>query len=73
MKFQGIFNRLIKKNFTLQFVFSMLVNQIENLITAHDQVSFSTLFLCLFVFCCCFFPTELYISFSFVFNLEESS
>ena len=117
MKFQVIFNRLTMKNFTLQFVFSMLVNQTENLILA--QVSLRTLFLCFVFFCLLllffwwflgvadtndviqkiektlnnthtttqkltnnsfrntkkhpFFPTELNSSFSFVFNLEESS
>ena len=71
MKFQVIFNRLTMKNFTLQFVFSMLLNQIENLILA--QISLRTLFLSFFVCCCCFFHTELNISFSFVFDLEESS
>ena len=45
MKFQVIFNRLTMINFTLQFVFSMLVNQIEILILT--QVSLRTLFVCL--------------------------
>lgn len=55
MKFQVIFNRLTIK--TLQFVFSMLLNQIENLILA--QISFRTLFLSFFVCCCYFFQLNL--------------
>lgn len=71
MKFQVIFNRLTMINFTLQFVFSMLVNQIEILILT--QVSLRTLFVCLLmsVVVVVFF-FQLNISFSFVFNLEES-
>lgn len=57
MKFQVIFNRLTMKNFTLQFVFSMLLNQIENLILA--QISFRTLFLSFFSVVVIFFQLNL--------------
>lgn len=55
MKFQVIFNTLTMINFTLQFVFSMLVNQIENF---DINSGFIKDLICLFVnvcCCCCFF------------------